>query len=292
MRIFLDSGDFGTFFIDVAPGDSIQSIKVRIEVALGIPPSEQNILFAGVHLTADQTLYSCQINDGCTIRCYWYSSDGVTRLGFDDESYISGKWRRDPSQISRLGSSEWHDSGLDNPLPAPSMPEAGTVIEIQDTPPRRNKPEGKVDSEIMNCQRRHRSKSSQRNQRRKPPQEEVFQPRHVPAADKVPTTSRIQSIPRKPLANPTQGSSAHPDRASTPECNNEPDDELAAAIAASILGDFVNAPTVQLMKATQGDQMDRSKWEAVKEVLETNPKARTDLATLARLLEGREVLQE
>lgn len=54
----------------------------------------------------------------------------------------------------------------------------------------------------------------------------------------------------------------------------------------------MNVPTVQLMKATQGDRMDRLKWEAVKKALDENPRARTDIACLARSTEGMVVLQK
>lgn len=90
MKIFLDTGEFGTFFIDASPEDTVQCIKEMIEGALGVPSSEQNILFRDIPLTGDQSLYNCRVSDGCTIRCYWYSSDGVKRLGFDNDSYIFG----------------------------------------------------------------------------------------------------------------------------------------------------------------------------------------------------------
>lgn len=82
------------------------------------------------------------------------------------------------------------------------------------------------------------------------------------------------------------GPGDHQDRASIPSANDELDERLTNAVAFSLLGEYKNAPTVRVMMATQGHQMSSHKWQIVKEILERHPQARTDLACLARLLEG------
>lgn len=97
------------------PHYTISSIKRRIEDGLGVPLKEQNILFGGRHLKDDQTLQYYQIIEGCTIHCYWHSSDSF-RLGYQNYSYISNPpnsfEERKPSLIpSFFGDRRVIDSG-------------------------------------------------------------------------------------------------------------------------------------------------------------------------------------
>lgn len=62
--------------------------------------------------------------------------------------------------------------------------------------------------------------------------------------------------------------------------------DLANAVAVSVLGDFMSTPTARMINELQGTVMRRIEWQAVKEVLRSNLKARTDIGCLARLMEG------
>lgn len=58
------------------------------------------------------------------------------------------------------------------------------------------------------------------------------------------------------------------------------------AVAAKILGPFINSPTVHFLMP-QAFQMRPVEWEVIREILEKNPKAQQDLAYLSHLLENK-----
>lgn len=72
------------------------------------------------------------------------------------------------------------------------------------------------------------------------------------------------------------------------------DDEqgVAEEIANRVLGPLRTANTVQMLLQLQGTKMHRKEWELIRYVLQRSEKARTDLRCLAKLLEGRKLIND
>ena len=68
IQIIIERINGSTTTISMNPPDTIHSVKAKVYDVLGIPPSEQRLIFAGAELTdSNRTLSSCNIQDGSVL---------------------------------------------------------------------------------------------------------------------------------------------------------------------------------------------------------------------------------
>ncbi|CAM9486805.1 unnamed protein product [Chrysoparadoxa australica] len=68
MQLFVKTLTGKTVTVDVEPGDSIDTLKHKIQEKEGIPPEQQRLIFGGKQLQgADKTLADYEIEEGTTL---------------------------------------------------------------------------------------------------------------------------------------------------------------------------------------------------------------------------------
>ncbi|CAM9228268.1 unnamed protein product [Choristocarpus tenellus] len=68
MQLFVKTLTGKTVTVDVEPGDSIETLKHKIQEKEGIPPEQQRIIFGGKQLSgADKQLSDFQLEEGNTL---------------------------------------------------------------------------------------------------------------------------------------------------------------------------------------------------------------------------------
>ena len=68
MQLFVKTLTGKTVSVDVDPGDSIETLKHKIQEKEGIPPDQQRIIFGGKQLQgSDKTLGDFDLEDGSTL---------------------------------------------------------------------------------------------------------------------------------------------------------------------------------------------------------------------------------
>lgn len=67
LQIFIKSSIGNTIILEVEPSDSIENVKAKIQDEEGVPPDQQQLLYAGEQLEDDQTLADYDIPNEATV---------------------------------------------------------------------------------------------------------------------------------------------------------------------------------------------------------------------------------
>ena len=67
MQIFVKTLTDRTITLEAQPSDTVEEVKVKIEVKLAIPPQEQRLVYGGRQLEEGRTLSSYNIEDKSTL---------------------------------------------------------------------------------------------------------------------------------------------------------------------------------------------------------------------------------
>lgn len=67
MQLFVKTLTGKTVTVDVEPGDSVETLKHKIQEKEGVPPEEQRIIFGGKQLQGEKTIADFELEEGNTI---------------------------------------------------------------------------------------------------------------------------------------------------------------------------------------------------------------------------------
>ena len=77
MQIFVKTLTDRTITLEAEPSDTIEDVKAKIEVKLGIPPREQRLMYGGRQLEEVRTLSSYNIWDESTLHLLLRLKGGI-----------------------------------------------------------------------------------------------------------------------------------------------------------------------------------------------------------------------